>query len=450
MATDKTIGVPVTSHFATEIEKYRFDHKLGSTAEAMRELAKKQIERGKRLEGRVETEDNSAMAPIAANTKQRFMQAWTENPFENYELVRGDMQKDAPLGGSLGDLRDTHRGTPAIITGSGPSFDNTVPFLKDWKGLIFCGPTQVQTLLQHGVRPQYLVAYDAAPDFPQYMQIATVPKNYYDGIQLLTTPNMDPGFVHRWAERGWPRKWFLTYTSHKKDPLSQDPPRTVKQWLDHYKPAAEHPMDLYVDDEFSTFFLRTMVRAFLKNPRMCQRGIRAEGVQPMLWNGGCTPNETVLVANFLGCYPIFMLGNDLCYADDGRQRAVTWEANKKGERTPKKIKPDGRGIIMSDTGRPTRMEFIVYKNALLRILVQDDLQGQQVWECAKEGEWGIMDLLPRITPERLIETQGYGLEREDWEEKKRKLSAYEKAHLQFGDPDAQVQPSSSPSASDSS
>ncbi len=438
MAVDKTIGVPVTSGLSSEIEKYRYDNKLGSTAEAMRELAKNQLERVKRLEGRVETEDNSAMAPIAENTKMHYMQMWTVNSFENYDLVRGDMQKDVKGGGALMDLVNKHRGTPAVITCSGPTFDESVPFLKKWKGLIICGPTQVQTLIEHGIRPQYMIAYDSAPDFKKFVQLAEAPKGYYEGIQLLTTPYMDPGFVHRWAEAGYPRKWFLTYTSRKKDPLAQEPPRTVKQWIDHHKPAAEHPMTMYVDDEFTTFFLRTSVRAYLKNPAMGERDVRAEGVQPLLWNGGCTPNESVVVANFLGCYPIFMMGNDLCYAEDGRQRAVTYHLNEKGVREAMVVEPDPRSVVMSDDGRATRMELLVYKNALFQILIQEDLQGQQVWECAPEGKWGIMGILPRITPERLIKTQGYGLERESWEDKQAKVAEYAKTHLQSGDPDANV------------
>lgn len=450
MAADKVIGVPSTSGFVNDVEEYRFKHKLGSTAEAMRELANKQLERDKRLEGRVMTEDNSGMAAVGENTKQRFMQMWTENMFENYEIVRDDMQPDRPLGGALMDLKDIHRGQPAVITGSGPSFDYSVPFLKEWKGQIICGPTQIQTLLHHGIKPKYIVAYDANPDFIQYMQTDKVPKEDYEGITLLTTPAIDPWCVHTWAEKKYPRKWFLTFTSNKADPLEQDPPMTVKQWLDFKKPIAEAPLANYVDDEFHTLFLRVAIRAFLRNERMRQRGIKAEGVQPLLYNTGSTPNQSVLVADFLGCYPIFMMGNDLCYAEDGRERAITYHLNKKKERVPMELGDSGRRLIKSDSGRLTRSEFVIYKNALLSVLTQPYLHSQSVWECAEEGEWGMMDLLPRITPERLIETQGYGLEREDVETKVEKIRTYVKAHLQFGDPDAEVVARSSlPSASDS-
>ena len=56
-----------------------------------------------------------------------------------------------------------HGKGPAIILGSGPSLDDTVPYLKDWKGAILCSTSQLAVCEANGIIPTYVVLIDADP-----------------------------------------------------------------------------------------------------------------------------------------------------------------------------------------------------------------------------------------------------------------------------------------------
>jgi len=87
---------------------------------------------------------------------------------------------------------------PALIIGSGPSFDKAAPLLKDWKGGIFCSTSQGSTLVYYGADPTHMVAYD----------INTTPSEFdwadkWAGRRtvLVTHPGMHPSTIDHWPGR---------------------------------------------------------------------------------------------------------------------------------------------------------------------------------------------------------------------------------------------------------
>ena len=53
-----------------------------------------------------------------------------------------------------------HKRTSVLIIGSGPTLDEALPLLKDWKGHIICSTSQASTLLAWGREPEHIVALD--------------------------------------------------------------------------------------------------------------------------------------------------------------------------------------------------------------------------------------------------------------------------------------------------
>lgn len=84
--------------------------------------------------------------------------------------------------------------TPFFCIGSGGGLDDAIPYLKDWKGGIFCSTSHALTLMYHGIEPTHLLALDP---FSMYEEI--------DGIdwsktktKLITHPGVWPDLLARW------------------------------------------------------------------------------------------------------------------------------------------------------------------------------------------------------------------------------------------------------------
>jgi len=79
-----------------------------------------------------------------------------------------------------------------IIIGSGPSLDDTMPYLKDWKGGVICTTSQARTLYFHGVEPTHIVGLDP---FTMWEEISGV-----DWEKTKTKLVMHPGCFPEMAE----------------------------------------------------------------------------------------------------------------------------------------------------------------------------------------------------------------------------------------------------------
>jgi len=83
---------------------------------------------------------------------------------------------------------------PCIIIGSGPSLDKSIPFLKDWKGGIFCTTSHARTLVRYGIAPTHLVALDP---FCTWEEIEGVDWSKTN-TKLITHPGVWPTLVQKW------------------------------------------------------------------------------------------------------------------------------------------------------------------------------------------------------------------------------------------------------------
>jgi CMP-N-acetylneuraminic acid synthetase len=87
---------------------------------------------------------------------------------------------------------------PALIVGSGPSLDAAMPYIKDWKGGVFCSSSQASTLIHYGCDPTYVVAYDINTTPDEFKGVDTWKGR--DTV-LITHPGMFPATIENWHGR---------------------------------------------------------------------------------------------------------------------------------------------------------------------------------------------------------------------------------------------------------
>jgi len=83
---------------------------------------------------------------------------------------------------------------PVILTGSGPSLDDTIEKLKAWNGGVVCHYSQAPTLMYHGVVPDYIVALDAICNWEGLKDIDWA----HTKTKLVLHPGMWPTLVANW------------------------------------------------------------------------------------------------------------------------------------------------------------------------------------------------------------------------------------------------------------
>jgi|SRR5208282_59409 len=155
-------------------------------------------------------------------------------------------------------------GLPALIIGSGPSLDDCLPFIKDFRGIIMASPSQLDVLEKWGIKPTYVVAVDSTDN------VVDEQLGYdrdYGGLLLLTHPGISPRVLDAWKGR---KRYFRLIHG---DPFDE----------------ARFP---WIDSAF-----------------------------PVM---GSVNNMEVLIANYFGCSPILLTGVDYRYGEDGRERCQGW------------------------------------------------------------------------------------------------------------------------------
>ena len=85
---------------------------------------------------------------------------------------------------------------PVIVCGSGPTLDDALPRLKDWKGAVICATSQAPTLVYHGVHPDFIEAID-----PRIEDWEIKAPWDYKKTRFIGCPTIRPAMFDRWAGR---------------------------------------------------------------------------------------------------------------------------------------------------------------------------------------------------------------------------------------------------------
>lgn len=283
---------------------------------------------------------------------QGWLPFWVKNAFDNYAQIMEEAKSQHMC---VSTLRKVNRG-PAVIIGSGPSLDETIPLIGDWKGAVFASGSNSLVCARWGHKPEYICVFDGGDTMYQKLM------GYdWEGSTLLCNPSISPLILRNWI---WKKRYYLM--AH-----------FGVQWFDEIMPLA------YGD------FMRFPGEA----PPCITVGVA---------NAGCTVNNEIQLANYLGYGPLFLIGVDFGYPD-GKERFTRW-IHTKGEW--KEVGPEiyrDRKLHKSDNGILTTEEQIEYKNAMLAVYRQDK---PQLFDCSN----GIITELPKVDFKEVVEKNGKGFE----------------------------------------
>lgn len=288
------------------------------------------------------------------------------------------------------------KGDPCFVLGSGPSLEEVLPKLKEWKGGIICTTSHALSLMYYGIEPTYILALDP---FNCWAEI--------DGVdwsktktKLITTPGVWPTLIANWPNE------FLLYLQNlgsRETYYSQGQKRmyTIRRPKNpEDAPSPQNPDGICRDAIFD-FIIRTEITQF-----------------------ACSPPCQMFAAQILGYGRIFLAGMDFGgstnwdrfanftveeparFAQVGNAPDV--EIPAKWKRNEHPLDPNEEWVT-SENGLRTNAIMLFYKKNLItawRLSLQD---------VYLIGE-SIITEMPKADIDRVIATQGYGFKRmsHDW------------------------------------
>ena len=125
---------------------------------------------------------------------QERLRQYARNGAENYQRIRAEFQRADYSMDTLPQFVPG-QGPKALVLGSGPSLDDALPFVKDFEGLIFASPSQLDLLEKWEITPHFVVSVDSADSVGED-QIRADRDTY--GMTLLAHPYLSPKTLDAW------------------------------------------------------------------------------------------------------------------------------------------------------------------------------------------------------------------------------------------------------------
>lgn len=270
---------------------------------------------------------------------------------------------------------------PFINIGSGPSLDESIPYLKDWKGGIFCSTSHALTLMKYGIEPTHIVALDP---FCRWEEIEGVDWSKTKTI-LVLTPSVHPSLVENWPNT------MALFIQNGGKPNSFYQSTQKLMYSEH---IGEHITDITFK-----YLITTEVPIF-----------------------ACSPPLQLLIAKLLGYGTCFNAGCDFGF-NNGKDRFTNYIVKNPGRTIQIGNGPDiyvdteweaiehpfvqNEHTIFSNKGIPTEEIHVYYKK---NYLCAWRLSLGTMYRTDKES---IMTEVPFISMKNVVKKQGYHFPQQD-------------------------------------
>ena len=394
MQRKRILNFMVDESLVSAIDNFRYLNKIPTRAEAARELINKGVA--------TEKEEFVNLEKRRSDTKAYFMPKWVMHSYINHSQIRRDLYNLTPkplLDRFVGKYKDD----PAIITGSGSTLDDSIPFLKEWKGILICGITQLETLWYHGIRPHMACIFDSGGQTAKHFNYKELG---YKGVTLTADPTIDPEAIKKWKGD---KAYYITQGIMQSYKLASDK-MTVGEFVDKFSVEPSDRMSWYTKEPYEAFTRIVLPMAYTDEKRM------NGGIHMRLFAAGSTANNEIQMASLMGCKPIGMIGNDLSIQKGYPYKATKWRY-KDGEwhgHSPPNITGDEpnsgwrshKTAALADNGLNTTKEFMGYKVSLIVLSFQAD---NQIFELGHH-RYGAINYFPKPDSEEFIKRQGKGYE----------------------------------------
>lgn len=266
---------------------------------------------------------------------------------------------DAYKQGRAYDMSDEPKANkePCIIIGSGPSLDDAIQYLKNWKYGIFCSSSHAVTLMYHGIEPTHIVDLDP---FCMWKELSDI-----DWSKTKTKLIIQPGC---WPDtiENWPNEMLL------------------------YRQDLGGARNFYNHEMMLMYTIREKVNSDNMRDYVFKPIIRTQ-----MTVFACSPPAELFAAETLGYGRCFLVGCDFAYNivkdrfTGYYQRGGVWMEDKHP------YVPNEEMDIITNNGLITSTHHLYYKKNMLSAI---RLSLQDVWVCGK----GAITELKNVTPERMV------------------------------------------------
>ena len=293
--------------------------------------------------------------------------------------------------------------TPAFVLSSGPSLDEVLPLLKDWKGGIFCSPSHARTLVYHGAPPTHVVALDP---FCSWNEMKGVDWAQYK-TKLVVQPGVFPELL-----ANWPNEMLL-----------------YRQFLGNHD-------TFYAREQNQMYTHRKLAGEDLRD-RMNRVTEFAPIIPTEMTVFACSPPMEMFAANVLGYGNIFLTGCDFAFPH-GKSRFTEWTPNEDGTWTasPRPFAQEDtvdhsfadykaeiatdeipNPVVTTSNGLATNEFHLYYKKNMLTAI---RLSCQNVFDT----DDGAITELIKVKAKEVIERQGKGYKRQTKKEIAARIEPY--------------------------
>jgi hypothetical protein len=290
---------------------------------------------------------------------RRWLPKWVSNCMENYSQIKKDFSKE-----SLCLSTQPKANRPAIIIGGGPSLDENIKYLKDWKHPILVPSSMAfNTVYEIERDPDFISAFDSLDKTAEHIG------NYkWKNSTLLAHPTTEPKTLTKW-------KWRKLYYRR-----------------------------FYKNISFYEYVLPMMY--------------------PMIKIGivftGNVINNGINVLEILGYNPIFLVGADLGWWNHNKPRASVFEQTKNGniEYKQHQSTKNRQDILELKNGLKIDHSMISFKNDLLRVIMSN--KERRVYDCSN----GFIKEIPKLDIKEVIKTNGTADYGYDFDEMNKNVKNY--------------------------
>ena len=228
-----------------------------------------------------ETRTNSGQYNVATRRKQLIHEEHN-SAYNHHTLV------ERLKAGTARDIgAEEKQSGPCFVIGSGPSLDDALPYMKDWKNGIICTTSHALTLMYYGIEPSHILLLDP---FCSWDEIAGVDWSQ-TRTKLVAHPGVWPDIIANWPNE------ILLYR--------QNVGRNDSFYATTQKRMYTHRVGDRDEPEF-TLLIRTDIMQF-----------------------ACSPPAQMFCAAKLGYGPIFLSGVDFGF-HSGKERFTGYTVKREG------------------------------------------------------------------------------------------------------------------------
>lgn len=166
-----------------------------------------EIEKREKADAEAET-----FSQLNETTLKSWIQFWTRNAAENFSII-------PRIPKCFTFLKNIHWGKEAAILASGPSLDDSIQWIKDFKGIVFAGNSTINPCMANGRWPEWTIILDADEYIP--IQFEWFSKEEMQRFKVIlptyihpSVPNIFNTELTWWFNVYNPDHWFFKYCLH--------------------------------------------------------------------------------------------------------------------------------------------------------------------------------------------------------------------------------------------